>query len=166
MSDTIDVLWIKAKGLPRRCRAGFCFDEAGYGIALASLSEEQLDALRADPYLDIEDGEAGDDAIGLLQHTGEIVGLDALPDYPGKLDTPPSASGPAGAPAVDGAPADADGDDHVDQQLDERAHTLRVYLIERQADGKGKPKVAEAKAATGIDDLAGAEIAAAWEALS
>lgn len=156
-TDTIAVLWIKAKGLPRRCRAGFCFDADGYGIAVASLSDEQLEALKGDPYLSIEEGEAGDEAIGLLQHTGEIKGLEALDDYPGKSDTT-TAESPAGGAA--GAPPA-----ETDEELNAREHTLRAYLADLKAGEEGKPKVAEAKAATGIADLTAVEVNAVWKAL-
>ena len=51
--DEIEAIFVRA--VPeRRCRAGFCFDQQGHGIALSLLSEEQLAALEADPLLRVE----------------------------------------------------------------------------------------------------------------
>lgn len=55
-------------------------------------------------------------------------------------------------------------DGHTDEQLSDHAHTLRAYLAGRQADGQGRPKVAEVKKAIGLD-VSGADIASAWKAL-
>lgn len=123
--------WISAKRpLPRRCRAGQCFDQAGHGIAAAALTGEQIAALQADPHLVVEEVEFSDDQAELLAAVGDYVGPD-----------------------------------HTDEALSECQHTLRAYLAGLHADGKAKPKVAEARKATGIAELSAAEIGAAWKAL-
>lgn len=53
----------------------------------------------------------------------------------------------------------------ADAGLSETEHMLRAYLAGLKADGKGKPKVAEARTATGIAALSAAEVGAAWRAL-
>lgn len=78
-----------------------------------------------------------------------------------QLDTAPAKS-QAGAPAVDGASADVSGDELGGDHPDARVNALHTYLAGLLAGGEGKPRVAAAKAATGIDDLTGAEITQAW----
>ncbi|MDH5184886.1 MAG: HI1506-related protein [Gammaproteobacteria bacterium] len=51
--DGVFVKCIRGKGSFRR--AGFKFDETGFGIALDALSEEQLQALNDEPMLVVEE---------------------------------------------------------------------------------------------------------------
>lgn len=44
---------IKAKGVEGRCRAGHCFDETGKTFSVDEISDEQLEQLKADPYLTV-----------------------------------------------------------------------------------------------------------------
>lgn len=129
--------WISAKRpLERRCRAGHCFDQAGHGIAADALADEHLAALQADPWLVVEETEFEPDTTA----------------------AEPASEGPLAedVPAAPGAGAAAPGQAQA---------ALHEYLAGLKAAGEGKPKVAQAREATGIAALSAAEIAAAWRAL-
>lgn len=88
----IKALYIAAKkGQPRRCRAGMCFDEVGHGVALDALSDEQIEALKADPLLVVEETEVDADSLKAA-HADEPLDERAhtLRAYLATLDRKPS----------------------------------------------------------------------------
>ena len=54
VENRIQMVKIRAVGVPRRCRAGLCFDEEGQVIDPDSLTPTQQKALGTDPHLQIE----------------------------------------------------------------------------------------------------------------
>lgn len=102
-----------------------------------------------------------------LMKVGAISPLDPPSNTPPQPEPDAGMAGDAsGASPAPAAGDDVAVDEHTDQALDDRAHTLRAYLAGIKADGGKKPRAGDAEKATGIDDLSGAEIADAWRALA
>ena len=62
VSDT-DAIWVRAKqGVARRCRAGMVFTAVPVLLPVDDLSQDQLDAIEADPLLEAVDAPVADAA--------------------------------------------------------------------------------------------------------
>lgn len=86
MSKNIPALFIRSKHQPYR-RAGFSFSRQGVGIALAALTDDQVQVLKNDPRLDVEECtfpaeeavEAPTTTDPAKPHQVILVGSDTLP---------------------------------------------------------------------------------------
>lgn len=58
---------VRAVGVPRRCRAGMCFDEAGTNVDFAVLDKNQILALTADPHLKVDTAKAMAEALDIQE---------------------------------------------------------------------------------------------------
>jgi hypothetical protein len=62
VSDT-DAIWVRTKqGVARRCRAGMVFTAVPVQLPVDDLSQDQLDAIEADPLLEAVDAPVADAA--------------------------------------------------------------------------------------------------------
>ena len=103
----IPILFIKSKHEPYR-RAGFGFSRAGVGIALSALTDEQIEVIKADPHLVVEEGSVAAEDAGDTPEQAEAARLAA--EAAARADAEAKAKAEQEAAACEKAAAKAKGD--------------------------------------------------------